>query len=437
MLRVSDDVWADHLAPLLGQRDLASLAACCADLRATMDRVRCRRGIRVRHERVDILADPRWATLARVDVRGMPWRYVTRLLPPLRLDCVVGLVHLRALHLHHPRMPPDPVWPTVFAACPGLREVKVVGDFYMHNYAQDVGHCTDLVVHGAPRLERLDLEGGWLVIFPRGMTSEAPGIQAAIRRMRDTPPVVSGTLRSFRTACKQVPIGVDAPLQCLEIDDTAYPPLAIERMGPVTRAATECVTWKTSWPHCDARHLAGFTGLSSADIHLGFMSRAARASEALRSLAHLPRTLRRVTLRLDLWLMAPEDSEVEWGAPLAHLQRLEDLDVEVTFPPLTVAELVAGWMGAGGAALRRVRARFQATAAAPLEREFDRLAEDGACLEDETMVELLDGMARVSGRVDPGPLTAWLDRHPGATAVIKGLHDRLECDHPRCSTDYA
>lgn len=428
---VSDDVWVDHLAPLLVQRDLASVAMCCAELRGTMDRVRCRRGIRVRQDGCDMLEDPRWAALTALDVRGMSWRYVTRPLPVLRVESVTALAALRALHLHNPRMPARPVWPAVFGACPALRDVKFYGDFYMHNYARDVHHCIDLLEHGAPRLERLDMEGGWMT-FCHSESSHDTDIRRAVIRMHSTPAVRSDTLRAFRAACKQVTVGVDAPLHSLVIDDSPYPPVAIKRMGPVALACTETLAWKSMWSRFDGAHLACFARLASADIRVGGLRYATRVSACMASLAHLPTSLRSLRVRLDTWWMEPDESGVAWGEPLRHLGALTDLELDITFPPLTVGELLGGWMGARPS-IRRVRARFQHAAVQSLEREYDTLVGEGADVEDEIVQGLCAAMARVSHRVDPSGLSAWLDRHPGAVASVEGLHDRFECDHPRCT----
>lgn len=435
MERVSDDVWADHLAPLLGQRDLASVAMCCADLRAAMDRVRCRRGIRLRHDQCGMLAQARWApSLRGLAVRGMARRYVNhRPLPALRLDALLGLTGLQSLHLLHPRFPAGPAWPAVFEACPALRDVTVVADFYMISYAEEVNHFVDLVACGAPRLERLDVEGNWMVITPAtvkdwiGTDPLRRDIVAAVKRVCDTPPVASDTLRWYRNASRQVPLGVDAPLRCLEIDDGG-----LQGMGPRAHSSTETLVWKTYWPEFDARHVAPFSRLTSADIRVGFLAYAQRVSGALASLAHLPPSLRRLTLRFDTWVLRPESSDVAWGAPLAHLDQLTDLDLQLTYPPLTVAELLAGWMGLGGPALRRVRARFLDEASSSLEREVDSLLEHGADEGDDSLELLREAIEAVSRPVDPAGLCAWLRRNPRATARVEGLGDRLECCHPRC-----
>ena len=428
-----DDVWVEHVARWLSHRDLARLAQTTRDFRRVAHAALLRHGLVLKHDACDVLAQSRWAGLRRVCVRGMPRRYVNHApIPPLRVSALESLAHLERLELHHPRMPPQPVWPGVFAACAALRHVRLVGDFYMSNYAQDVAHGVDLVTCGAPRLTTLDVEGGWLVLHPTGVSPDRPDITAAIRRMHAAGPVPSATLRRYRMACQQVPVGVDAALDALEIEDSQFPPCAVGRMGPTTRARTRHLAWKTSWPAFDARILRDFAGLRTLDVHLTWLTRADRVSECLATLAGLPAGLRRLSLRVDAWVMPPDRSDVAWGRPLAALTSLEALHLELTFAPSTVEALLAGWMGAAPS-VRVVSVAFRRPAAAALEDEIDKLlTEEGACSDDETVAELARHAQHANRPVADDGLRAWLEAHPQASARVSGLGHRFACSNPRC-----
>lgn len=427
------DVWVAHLGPRLDHRDLVSVARCCSWLRQAVHAVRCQHGITVRHEASDVLADARWHALRHLAIKSVPRRLVNfKPLPELDVTCLTGLPRLESLDLYHPRLPSVPVWPTVFRACPLLRRVRVVGDFYMSNYARDVNHCVDLVTWGAPRLEALDVEGGWMVICPRGRPDD-DDISAATRRAITMPPVPSSALTRYRAACKQAAVSVDAPrLRHLEVEESGQETCFLARMGPRTRAAVRTLEWKAARPSDDAlRSLGLFGALESAELHLGALSVPQLASAAVRGLASLPAGVRRLALHLDLWVMSPDDSDIEWGTPLQHLRSLEEVYVEATFAPATTDQLLAHWLGAGPST-RRVRAKFHWPAAHSLRVEMRTLMEEGADSEDESMAEVLEGLRHATAPICDGGLRRWLDARPLATAQVAGLDGRLVCAHPRC-----
>lgn len=428
------DLWVAHLGPRLAHRDLTNVAQCCTWLRAAVHVVRCHRGITVKHEASGALAHERWEALRHLVIRGVPRRYVNFVSgPELAAPSLTRLRHLESLALHHARMPSQPLWPVVFKSCPRLRRVTVTGDFYMSNYARDVNHCVDLVELGAPRLESLDVEGGWLVICPRGREEDA--IATAVRRAVTTPPVPSSALTSYRAVCKQAPVAVDAPLRELEVEESGHGSCFLGRMGPRTLASVRSLAWKAPRPADDAmRSLGLFHALESAELHLGALSVPDLATATLRGLASLPACLRRLALHIDLWVMSPDDSDIKWGTPLEHLHALRDLSVECTFAPSSIHHLLAQWLGAGPST-RRVRANFHWPAAHSLRVEMRTLIEEGADSEDEAMAELVEGLHHAMAPIDDQGLREWLDAHPRATAQLAGLGDRFWTLHPRCHVD--
>jgi hypothetical protein len=414
----------------LAQRDVASLACASRGLRDAMRAVFDHRGVSVRHGACEA-ALARRPHLTALTVRGWPLRYGAAVgVPrPLRLP---ALPRLASLHLHHPRLPDAPFWPAVLAACPALVDVKLAGDFYMSNYARDLRHCIDLVALGAPRLRSLDVEGGWLVLY-RVASGELSDVADAVRAARTLPTVRSTTLTRLRAACKQLPAAVDAPLTHLDVDEPNERPLVAERIGPAAHATLRHLVWRGYWPLFDARPLGRFGGLVSAEISVLSVSTVERMEACLATLAGLPPSLRRLRLRLDLWLLRTHDSCVEWGAPLRHLRALEHVELDMLFPPDSVASLLGSWLGAGGPALRTAVARFHEPASWCIEEELERLRDfEDACSDDEQVQELMDLWDAANQPVPGCELCAWLDRDaPRAVATVHNF-PRLVCSHPRC-----
>ena len=431
LLSLPVDVW---LSVPLDRRDFGSLALTCRDMRAAVATVLCARGLRASQTDAPALADPRWSTLLSLRLRGMPRRYGVQ---DSRLPELVAprFQWLASLTLHHCRLPADrPFWPEVFVACPRLKRVTVVGDFFMGNYAVDVNHAADLVAHGAPRLERLDMEGNWMIIHPRFWTPAEPAdILQATTRVYSHPAVESTTLRHYRAACKQVPLGVNAPLVSLHIDEPSEPPFVVSRMGPRTLEHVERMVWRHGWPKFDAGLLGAFRRLRDLEVHIESATSPARMTRCLDSLCGLPTSLRRLSVHLDIWAMRTYEDDIRWGEPLRHLHLLESLEVEMLFPPSTVGDLLAGWLGAGEA-VRRVQAAFKEPVCRGYEHAIQQLVEEeDVDPEDDSVVELQDAWREAARPVANDGLLAWLHRHPGARVVVRGLKDRLECAHPRAA----
>lgn len=429
------DVWAS--VPLR-RRDMAALAGTCRHLRDAMTYVACVRGIRVRPATVAQAGTPRWQELRALEVCGTSLRYGGPLEPRIPVPAFGRLVGLTLMHC---RLVPG-FWPAVFAACPALRHVVTKADFYADSYAEDVHHAADLVTHGAPRLESLDMEGGWMVVSARPALAgqEPSAMAAAARRVGTMPPVASCTLRRYRSACRQVPLAVDAPLDSLAIDEPTDPPPGVAhvvcRMGPRTVAHTRQLTWRHGPAGFDASWLRAFARLRDLDIQVDSVTCAARLGRWLATLAGLPGAVQRLVLRLDTWRMRTYDVDVPWGAPLRHLDGLETLRVEMSFPPATVGDLLCGWLGAAGA-VRRVVAEFDEPAAKGYEDAILDLLHEGGGFDTEEIAELRDAAARAAAAVCPAGLHAWLERHPGAVARVTGLGGRLASQHPRVVTSAA
>lgn len=404
-----------------------------------MAAVLCARGIRVpQADSCHLADDPRWAALLSLRLRGMPRRYGVQedLLPQL---AVPRLSWLTSLTLHHCRLPEDrPFWPEVFAACPRLKAVTVVGDFFLGNYSVDVGHSVDLMVHGAPRLESLDMEGNWLVIHPDfwdTRSAKFDEILEATVRAYSQQMVGSSTLRHFRNACKQVPVGVDAPLVSLDIDEPTEPPFVVSRLGPRTLEHVERMVWRHTWPKFDAGLLGGFRRLRDLEVHIAAATSPGRMAQCLDSLRGLPTCLRRLAVHLDIWAMRTYDDAIDWGGPLQHLGALEDLEIDMLFPPSTVEDLLGGWLGAGGC-IRRVRVAFKECVCCGYEDAIQNMIQElDVDPGDEAIIELQEAWREASRPVSGDGLCEWLRRHPGARAVVRGLGDRLRCDHDRATIE--
>lgn len=431
LLSLPTELWL-HIP--LDRQDLGALALTCRQLRDAVAGVLCAKGVSVGQSSASVLSERRrWEKILSLRVHGMPRRYgipesKLPVLEPLRLGWLTSLT------LHHCHLPRggSPFWPAVFEYCPRLTSVSVTGDFFMGNYADDLNHTADLVVHGAPRLHRLDVQGNWLVIHPLGWTAELDDILKATARVYGMKPVESTTLRYYRAACKQAPLGVDAPLDTLEIEEPSEPPYVVARMGPLVKQHVQKMTWKHSYPSFDAGLLAPYQALRALDLQIDGSTTPARLNHCLKTLAGLPRGLRNLTMKLELWAMRTLETDIVWGRPLQHLDALETLDIRMLFPPSSVAGLLGEWLGAGGPSLRRVEVTFEEPVSRGYEYAIQHLIqEEEADPEDEIVTELREAWARAEQPVAGGHLSAWLLRHPGATAVVRGMRQRFTCDHPR------
>lgn len=437
--RLPPELWG-AIGAHLRERDVAALALCSTSMRiAAREAFAARKALRVRHSRAAEAAAACPDAQGLV-VHGFPRRYSTvtgsavlGVLGPLP-----GMPRLLSLELHHPRLPTAPgFWPAVFAGCPLLRRVKFIGDFFISNYGPDVEHVIELLTHGAPRLQDLDIEGGWLVLYRlhQSTVDMDPRLAHVVKTLAQMPPVQSTTLRRLRHACHQVPLGVDGPVEDLYVDEQYGGPPLVGRLGPRTLASVTRLTWRARWPACDAGALGAMAALRDADISLFDTSTPDKVHDALRGLASLPRGIRRLALHLDMWLMRTAASDVQWPEDaLAHLDQLERLEVSMLFPPDTVDRLLGQWMGAGPS-VRAVSLRFSQSATCALEQEIARLVEEAVSSDDEPMGELQRRRSRAACRVDGTGLAAWLDARPSAVATILGLPD-LCCAHPRCCVSY-
>lgn len=413
------DLWAS--VPL-GQRDLARLACTSREFRRITAVLAAAKRLRLASRHAGTLAYPRWQQLRDLMLCGHASRYgyAPDLMPRIAPLCLRAL---ESLTLRHVRLQPR-FWPAVFEHCLALRHVAVVGDFYMKDYDEDVRHAIDLVVHGAPRLTKLEIEGTWLVLYPTPTNSDL--------RARTLPAVQSDTLREYRAGCRQAPMGVDAPLDVLVVEETATFPFLVSRMGPRTLQHTRKLVWRCSWPAFDARLLRGYVGLRVADLTLSSVALPCRMAKCLRTLSGLPAGLRELSLHLDVWMMRTYEHDIEFGRPLEHLTGLESLRIEMLFPVESTCQLLAEWMGIGDS-VRSVVLDFEEPGARGYEEEIVRLMEeDEAASDDETVLDLRARWSDAMQPLDPQPLLAWLQSHPACHVTIRNL-PTLRCRHARLS----
>jgi len=432
LLALPYDLW-----PLLGlgQRDLCSLAMCCRELRAMAGAALMAQGVRVPQRLCGTLAEARWQPLEALTLHAFPRRYGP--LPAAYTYCQIPalvLPRLRRLRLEHCRLPAG-FWPQVFAGCPALEDVSVVCDYFLANYAEDVHHTADLVCAGARQLRRLDIEGGWLVMYPTPLPTPFEDARKATWRVYDMAAVPCSALKEYRLANQQAPVPVDAPLERLEINEPQQAPFSAPRMGPLTLASTRHLRWKTSADTMDAGMLSGYSNLDTLEVIVESAYTAARLTKCLGTLTGLPRGLRALRLRLDIWLLRRYPHNIGWGEGLRHLDRLEDLEIDMPFPPSTTEVLLSRWMGAGAGTadgcLRRVRVSFDETAGRGYEEELDRLlVHEEADPGDESVVALREEWARATAPMPADGLMRWLADHPLATVTVVNL-PQLTARHPR------
>lgn len=401
------------LAANLDAKDVARVGACSKWLRAAMLDVLCRKGLVVRDvHATTIFSNECWAPLRRLTVRGISRRLFhgpyTAVPLPAR-----PLARLDTLVLTHCRLPVgQPFWPAMFDACPMLRDVRTSTDFFATEYASDVRHHIDLLVVGVPRLTRLDVEGEWMVVYPvNAVAAGEQDIYEAVTDVQALRPIASTTLEYFRMACRQAPITIDCTaLRHAVVTEPHEKPLVVSRMGPGCHAACVRLDWRACWQVFDAAALAPFRCLEHLTIRLE-AGRAVRVSGCLATLTNLPPTITNLRLIVDSWLMGYDDSHVEWGEPLAHLTRLRELDVEMKFPPSTIATLLARWMGAG-ASVRRARASFLQTIDREFQNAIEWLIEDHGEHADDAIDEVRQAWREAGRPLGVGPLISWLDARP-------------------------
>lgn len=427
------DVWA-LIAPHLEQKDIANLAMTCRSLSMAMDQAWA--GISICVDQGRILDLPPAATDVYIDCRAMQ-KYGVAIPPPRMMDTAdFGFLRrLQRLAMRHCRLPPvhgdGGFWSSVFASCPHLEDVQVMGDFYLCNYAHNVRHAMDLVTMGAPRLKRLDMEGGWLVMYPADVPNpDFPSIVEASRLAYSMPPVPSRVLQHYRAACMQVPMGVDAPLTSLEINEPQQPPLIIDKLGPLTFASTKHIVYKAPELVFDASRLGRFTALETARVRL-VACRTGQFNNKLATLAGLPASLTSLTLDLDTWHMRYPGFEDawNWASPLSHLTQLRDLTLNIYFvPSYQAGQLLGTWLGAGPS-VRTVRLEVKRSLTSWCDDELARLQDEGATSDDESVQFIRDHRARCAHPAAAAELHAWLAAHPACTCELRGL--TVATPHPR------
>lgn len=420
-----DDVLMS-IASHLSRRDIVAVGATSRSLHTTMHRVLERQGVRLRDR--DVAKLDRWLGTHHLVLTGTPRRYARGPQPGLSL--LPPLANLRTLTVHHCRIPATVrFWPHVFAACPALESVRTVNDFFLANYAADVAHCVDLVTHGAGRLRTLDIEGSWLVLYPINVAAhDMDDVHAAVSRVQTMPPVPSTTLVEYRAACQQVPLAVDSSvLQRLVVDERHEKPLVLARMGPATRRSCREVEWHVGWSVFDGGLLADFTALESLALQID-VTRPDSASRCLESMARLPAGLQSLTLALDTYMMAWDDSAVEWGRPLRHLTSLKHVRIELRYPLSTIGQLFEDWMGAPPAGLESVAVYFQESIDDQFREELGRLMDEDADPEGEEVLDVRQRWMEAARDLDPGPLVAWLHAAPHCIATVNNMRNLAQ--HP-------
>ena len=409
------------IASHLPRRDIVAVGASSTSLHATMHRVLERRGVRLRDR--DVAKLDRWLGAHHLVLSGTPRRYARGPQPDLPL--LPPLANLRTLTIQHCRIPASVrFWPRVFEACPALVSVRAVNDFFLANYAADVAHCVDLITHGAGRLRTLDIEGSWLVLYPINVAAQGQeDVHAAVSKVQAMPAVPSTTLVEYRAACQQVPVAVDSSaLRRLVVDERHDKPLVLARTGPASRRSCREVEWHVGWAVFDGGLLADFAALEALTLNID-VTWPAHASRCLDSMARLPAGLQSLTLTLDTYLMAWDDSAVEWGCPLRHLTRLKHLRIELRYPLSTIGQLFEEWMGAPPASLESVTVCFQESVDDQFQEELSRLLDEDADPEGEEVQDVRQRWMEAARDIDPGPLVAWLHAAPHCIATVKNMRN--------------
>lgn len=346
------DVWG-LIGAHLAVADVRALALACPRLLPEIRRIIGTRSVTVSHGLCEGVLAHWHQHLTDLQVRGLsPLLCIRNPLAPLRLP---GMPLLRRLALVEPRYPPGGgFWRGVFEACPLLEDVDVECRWVRQ---QDVGHAADLVVHGAPRLRRLRVVGG------RGTGALHPAVH-------------SSTLREYVAMCPEAPV----PVVCARMD-------ALETYG--------CLLARLLPPGASVRRAV----VREVDDDM----------EALRS---LPADLEELQLQVD---GRPIDRE-PYGAPLAHVTGLRDLDLRMQVVPVgqCALDLLGNWLGAGPA-IRRVRATFREPATYWLEQAMDDLEGEE---DSEEFAEVLALWHEAAKLVPADGLRRWMDRHPDARVRI-------------------
>lgn len=339
-------------------------------------------------------------------------------------------------------------WQAVFECCQRLRVLRVRQQppehrEYYKTLISYLRSTADLLKYGVPRLERLRLASTtW---FPDEFPDEFPGaaqapqaipsefardVEAAVRFLRDAVPVSSSTLICLENYSGTAVLGVDAPLQTLHA--VHGDPASV--MGPVTLETLEVARWRPSWSALDFSRLAPFRNLHTAELRVDARN-LVDTNRAIATLRHLPRSLRKLDLEVDLWFALTSvdglaASEVHWGTPLEDHDRLETLTVDVTFVPATARQVLQDWLGVGSG-VKFVMLRFQVDHAEEYSREIEENYHD-IDEEDDWMISMREAQHEAATiPLHGGWLSDWLWRHPNAIACVVNASPTFQCAHPR------
>lgn len=389
----------EAIAAHLSAADLAALAQCCSDLNRASRDVLERRGLTVRQSKCAAVL-PHWTRIRRLTVIGVSSWASLRHRGPSPPPCLwlPAMPLLRRLDLHMPAFPADfEFWPAVLAGCPQLRDVRARCNFgWAARYVAHVGHALQLVRHGAGVLRRLEVRSAEPATpWPLGMCMKP------CRDIAGASGVAGG--------------GDEVAVRHFEVDDPCGGILAfLVRSSPGPVVATQELRWRVTACSFDGRLLAAFSRLRHLALCLRGPLARREVGHAVAALRDLPPSIETLELRLeagDRGMFDADDDDddvVAWGTPLRHLTRLRRLAIHATMEAdASLTELAGSWLGVGGDSVRHVEAVFDC--------------------DDER----LGGAADAAW--DAGPLAAWLQAHPHATATVANtpLPVRGPCHHAR------
>ncbi len=386
-----DDPHVLALLPL-PQKDLLAVRAVSQGCRLAAETVLAQTGIALRlatnAEALRVLHSPRWRQLRALTLRGIS----------LRLLCVLGTPPVPALPAPHlPRLASLDVayvqLPLGFlGAFPALQSLKLTADFFVSTYADALALARE-ALQLAPRLRTLDFVGKGVTLLSHHL-HDSP-LRHDVEALRDLV-LESNTLARLGLRGGQVAglARVDAPLEEATIDEGGGGPrTTLEAASPRVHAHLKNLTWTTSSNALPALRPCAALARLDVDVRVDPRTNPADAVRAL-GLALPGGSLRRLRVALDYGYVDADSLVVRWpGDALAHLRNLQDLYVEVSFPPRG-ADVLEEYLWGAPETVERVHLVSRETRCHQLREELRQLLEDDeADPEDDDVFELSAAIA--------------------------------------------
>jgi hypothetical protein len=356
-------VW--ELLPLDDQ-DRATGREVSKGVRAAVDEAWARRGVVMHACQIGTLQAPRWDNLTRLRIRDAALR-IGRF-PAWTMDILTRqapFARLWQLHLRFVKFPAGFAWRRDML--PALRDLYTESFTTSSTHAADVLRFVDMFRAIVPQLHALEIKFEALtsVKFPCPKTVEA------LAALAELPPAPAPHMLAYANAGHDIlKIGVDAPLRKLRLNGS------LDKVGAAAHATLQTLSLRGPLATV-TRGIDAFRNLENLTLEIRFLATVDSLRAAAESLRVLPAALTRMAVDFDVRQLDEPHTHaraVTWPArALAHLARLEVLDLTVFFP-LGMGNLVRGLIM--GARPRRATLRARSSLTDPLEDMMHNLMDN-------------------------------------------------------------